>query len=96
MAEERHVRHNSDTQSYELVDIDGRVLGRADYYLDGDVVVVPHTEVIPDRRGHGLGAEMVRGVLDDLRARGALVRPRCWYVAEFIDEHPQYQDLVSG
>jgi predicted GNAT family acetyltransferase len=96
MTELRHVRHNRDARRYELVDGDGRVLGLADYYIDGDVVVVPHTEIVPDRRNGGLGAELVQSVLDDVRAGGALVRPRCWYVAEFIDEHPEYQDLVAG
>ena len=95
MAEVRHVRHNPDTRRYELVDSDGHVLGHADYYIDGDVVVVPHTEVVRHRRGDGLGAELVQGVLDDVRARGTLVRPRCWYVAEFIGEHPEYQDVVT-
>jgi predicted GNAT family acetyltransferase len=95
MTDGRQVRVDRDARRYELVDIDGQVIGRADYYLDGDVVVVPHTEIVPDRRGDGLGAELVQGMLDDVRARGELVRPRCWYVVEFIDEHPEYQDLVT-
>jgi uncharacterized protein len=95
MAEARQVRNDRDAGRYELVDSDGRVLGRAEYYIDGNVVVVPHTVIVPDRRDQGLGAELVQGVLDDVRAGGALVRPRCWYVTEFIDEHPEYQDLVS-
>ncbi|MDQ1425717.1 MAG: uncharacterized protein QOD72_3215 [Acidimicrobiaceae bacterium] len=95
MAEARHVRNNRDAHRYELVDGDGHVLGRADYHIEGNVVVVPHTEVRPDLRNNGLGAELVQGVLDDVRAAGALVRPQCWYVAEFLDEHPEYRDLVA-
>ena len=95
MTDGRQVRVDRDARRYELVDIDGQVIGRADYYLDGEVVVVPHTEIVPHRRGDGLGAELVQAVLEDVRARGELVRPRCWYVVEFIGEHPEYQDLVT-
>jgi predicted GNAT family acetyltransferase len=57
--------------------------------------VFPHTVIDPARRGHGLGAELVAGALDDVRARGATVVPTCWYVARFIDEHPAYRDLLA-
>jgi uncharacterized protein len=90
-----HVRNNPDARRYELLDSEERVLGRADYYVDGNVVVVPHTEIVAERRGQGLGAELVQGVLDDVRDGGSQVRPLCSYVAEFIDEHPEYADLVA-
>jgi predicted GNAT family acetyltransferase len=46
-------------------------------------------------RGRGLGAELVRGALDDVRTSGGRIVARCWYVAQFIDEHPEYGDLVA-
>ena len=46
-------------------------------------------------RGQGVGAELVRQALDDVRAGGGLVVPQCWYVARFIDEHPEYADLLA-
>jgi uncharacterized protein len=47
-------------------------------------------------RGKGLGAELVRHALDDVRGSGGKVVADCWYVAEFIAEHPEYGDLVAG
>lgn len=92
---ESQVRNNPDRSRYELL-VDGEVVGVADYTLVGDRVIIPHTEVAPARRGHGLGAVLVEGVLDDIRAYGHTVVPRCWYVAQFIDERPEYRDLVSA
>lgn len=93
MADPTRVRRNTERSRYELV-VDGQVAGVADFHPgDEGVVVLPHTEVDRSRRGQGLGAELVRGVLDDIRARGGTVDPRCWYVARFIDEHPDYRDL---
>lgn len=90
----RSVRHDTRGSRYELVE-DGTVIGVADYRLDGDVATFPHTEIVAHRRGEGLGAELVRAALDDERAAGHRIVARCWYVAEFVDEHPEYADLLA-
>jgi uncharacterized protein len=79
---------------YEIT-VGGEVVGIADYHARGDVVVLPHTVIDPDRRGQGLGEVLVRGALDDLRAQGRRIVPACWYVAQFVEEHPEYADLVA-
>jgi uncharacterized protein len=88
------VRHNAARSRYEI-SVDGRLVGFADYRADGDTMVFPHTEIEPSMRNEGLGAELVRGALDDVRARGVTVVAQCWYVAEFIDQHPRYADLLA-
>jgi len=88
------LRNDPSVGRYELHE-DGVLVAVADYRRDRDVVVVPHTEVARERRGQGLGAVLVAGMLDDVRAAGATVRPLCWYVAQFVDEHPEYADLVD-
>ncbi|HWE58033.1 MAG TPA: GNAT family N-acetyltransferase [Acidimicrobiales bacterium] len=89
------VRDNPQSSRYELV-VDGEVAGIADYTLEGDRLVIPHTEIDARRRGRGLGAVMVQGVLEDVRASGRTVVPLCWYVAQYIDEHPEFGDLVAS
>jgi predicted GNAT family acetyltransferase len=75
--------------------IDGELVGIADYHVAGDVVVFPHTEIEGSRRGQGLGAQLVQYALDDVRASNRRVQPQCWYVADFIADHPEYADLTS-
>jgi len=89
------VQRNAERSRYELL-VDGELIGIADYHERGDTVIIPHTEIERSRRGHGLGAILVRQVLDDLRGAGRTVVPSCWFVAQFIDEHPEYQDLVAA
>ncbi|MEK8106727.1 GNAT family N-acetyltransferase [Micromonospora sp. M12] len=43
----------------------------------------------------GVGGALVRGTLDQVRARGATVVPQCPFMAAFIDKHPEYADLVA-
>jgi predicted GNAT family acetyltransferase len=89
------VRRNDAEQRYEIV-VDGMVAGIADFRLDGETVVLPHTEIDASRRGQGLGAILVQGALDDIRDSGRTVVPVCWYVAKYIDQHPQEQDLLAA
>jgi uncharacterized protein len=89
------VVHRAGSSRYELV-VAGEVAGFAKYRDRGDgVLVFPHTVIDPARRGRGLGAELVAGALEDVRARGVRVVPTCWYVAQFIDGHPEYRDLLA-
>jgi predicted GNAT family acetyltransferase len=89
------VRHRAEASRYELL-VDGELTGVADYHDSGDGLVFHHTEVDPDRQGQGLGSTLVQGALDDVRRSGRTIVPRCPFVAHFLDEHPEYQDLVSS
>ena len=88
------VRNNKERSRYELVS-DDRVVGIAEYYLRDGIVVFPHTEIEPALRGRGLGAILVREALEDVRRTGSTILPACWFVAEFIEAHPEYADLVA-
>ena len=94
MTTDLSVRKAEDRGRYELLDGDD-LIGIADYRLHGDVVVMPHTVIAPERRGQGLGDVLVQHALDDVRAEGRQVVPACWFVAEFIETHPEYDDLAA-
>jgi uncharacterized protein len=89
------VRDNRARSRFELV-VDDQVVGFADYRRVGSTVDVPHTEITPARRGRGLGARMVREMLDLIRAEGSTVVPSCPFVADYIDRHAEYGDLVAS
>lgn len=88
------VRNHPEQSRYEL-SIDGTVVGIAEYRVVGDTVVFPHTEIERSHRGQGLGAQLVQYALDDIRATNRRVVPQCWYVAQYIAEHPEYADLAT-
>jgi predicted GNAT family acetyltransferase len=88
------VRDRPEELRYEIEE-DGEVAGFIVYRRDNGVITMLHTDVEPRREGEGVGSELVRGALDDVRARGLKVRPLCPFVAAFIKRHPAYDDLVE-
>ena len=89
------VRNVEQRSRYELI-LDDQIVGIADYRVDGDTVIFPHTEVLAHLRGRGLGESLVRGALDDVRASGRSVVARCWFVEQFLDDNPEYADLRAA
>lgn len=92
--EELKVTDNPDAQRYELF-VNGTRAGFTDYRLLPGRIVFRHTEVSPEFQGRGLAAHLAAAELDDARARGLMVTPVCPYVARYIEEHPEYADLVA-
>jgi uncharacterized protein len=88
------VRNAPERRRYEAV-LDDEVAGFSRYFLDGDLVVFTHTEVDDRFEGRGVGTDLVRAALDDVRASGRHVVARCPFVRSWIGRHPQYADLVA-
>ena len=78
------------------VRVDDRVVGLASYHVDGTTMTLPHTEVNPSVGGQGIGSALVAGVLDAARERGLTVLPYCSFVRHYIQQHPEYMDLVAA
>jgi predicted GNAT family acetyltransferase len=87
------VRDNAAREQYELT-VDGTPAGVVTYGREGDVLVLRHTEVDDAYEGQGIGGEFARRVLDDVRAAGLQIRPDCPFIRHYLEEHPEYGDLV--
>jgi predicted GNAT family acetyltransferase len=89
------VAHEADLSRYTLW-LDGEPAGLADYRIVGEEIHFTHTEVDPAKREHGLAGLLVEHALDDVRTRTDLtVVAGCPFVAGWIDQHADYQDLLG-
>ena len=79
---------------YELL-FDGKRAGLVTYLRAPGVITFVHTEIDDAYEHHGLGHKLAKFVLDEARANGEVVRPRCPFIAEYIRDHPEYADLVA-
>ncbi|WP_423919884.1 GNAT family N-acetyltransferase [Frigoribacterium sp. 2-23] len=89
------VENRPNQNQYALVDGDETV-GFAAYEIVGHEIRFTHTEIEPSRRSNGLGAQLVRGALDDVRESSDLrVVPLCPFVVDFIDDNTDYRELLT-
>jgi len=85
---------NNEVESrYELATEGG--LAILVYRRAGTVLHVVHTEVPPEFEGRGVASRLVQGALDNIRAKGETIAPRCSYATVWLQRHPAYRDLIA-
>jgi predicted GNAT family acetyltransferase len=87
------VRDNPAQHRFEL-EADGGTAA-AYYQLAGGVITFTHTEVPQALSGHGIGSALVKGALEQVRARKLKVVARCPFVASYMAHHPEFNDLLQ-
>jgi uncharacterized protein len=94
MNSDLQIRDDTENGYYEGT-VDGKVVGMVVYKRLADRVVIRHTVIEPEFRGAGMGTDMVRAVLDDVRRQGHKLTNYCGFVADFLEANVDYQDLVD-
>ena len=89
------VQDNAAASRFEIR-VGDEIAGFAEYRLRGDRIVFTHTEIADAFEGHGLGSALAHGALDEARARGLRVVPRCPFIKKYIEEHEEYAELVGS
>ncbi len=69
--------------------------GVLQYRVADGVMSIVHTEVTPDRRGHGVAAALMHAAIAHARAGTLKVRPLCSYASLYMKRHPETQDLLA-
>jgi uncharacterized protein len=88
------VQDNPDRRRFEIL-VDGEVAGFADYRERDGAVAVVHSQVDGAYRGQGLGGTLAKQTLDTLRERGVKVVPSCPFFAQYVADHPEYNDILA-
>ncbi len=88
------VKRNPARHRFELA-VDGGIAVLEYSELRPGVLDLQHTSVPRAGRGKGFGGLLVRGALDEARARGEKIIPPCPFVASWLGRHPEYRELVA-
>lgn len=88
------VRDDAENRYYELL-VNGEQAGLMVYEPQGSRRVLTHTFIHEPFRGRGLANTLVRGGLDDIRARGLTVTNYCTVVDGYIHSHPEYEAVID-
>lgn len=71
------------------------VVGILDYQISGRIITLTHTVVPKEYEGQGVASALTSFALDQARATGQLVTPKCSFVAAYMRRHPAYLDLLA-
>jgi predicted GNAT family acetyltransferase len=92
---EFHFAKDDKNGIYEAI-IDGTAIAGLPYNVaSGGRLVLLATSVFPEFRKQGVATELIRRVLEDVRAQGKTVTVMCPIVHTFIERNPGYGDLVD-
>lgn len=67
-----------------------------DYVIKYDHVYLIHTEVAPELEGRGVAAAMVTKTLEYIESDNRKIVPRCSYVLDYLERHPEWKRLVAN
>ncbi|TDD11627.1 GNAT family N-acetyltransferase [Nonomuraea diastatica] len=87
---------DNSTESRFEINVDGKVAGFADYRLLPTKIIFTHTEVLPEFQGQGLAGKLVGHALRMSADTGLRLVPLCPYVAQYIERHPEFQDVTDA
>lgn len=88
------ITNNKKEFRFETILEDGEI-ARLEYrWLRGSMVLM-HTIVPASGRKKGVGSELVKFVLDYLRTNNLKMVIYCPFVTKYVNEHPEYQDLID-
>lgn len=85
--------HLADEAQYQA-ELNGEIVGRINYRMNGRKVVITHTETADHVRRTGIARALTRFALDDVRLRGLSAVPQCAYTQRFLRDHPEYTDVI--
>jgi uncharacterized protein len=77
---------------YEL-EVDGQ-LAQLVFRMNGERLVLVHTEVPDALEGQGVGSRLVRAAVDDARDRNLIIVPVCPFARAWLERHPDVAATV--
>ena len=80
---------------YDAIVGDREIAGLTYNVAGDDRLVLLAASVYPEFRKQGIATELIRRVLDDVRAQGKTVTILCPIVRTFIEHNPEYADLID-
>jgi predicted GNAT family acetyltransferase len=75
--------------------VDEQEAGYLSYEQSGTVRDLQHTVVDQEFGGRGIGSDLIRYAIADIRSRGDQLIPTCSFVKRYLERHPDDAELVA-
>jgi len=87
------VHDNAEEQRFEL-----KIQGQTAfvyYEIKPGLITLTHTDVPLVMSGQGVASRLIKGSLEQVRARGLKVKAECPFVAGYLGKHQEFADLLA-
>lgn len=75
---------------------EGNEVGNVEYAWEGPrVLVINHTNVASSEQGQGLGAQLIKEVVDKAKNEDLKVKPVCSYAENQFEKKEEYQSVLQ-
>jgi uncharacterized protein len=88
------VRKDESSRLYEAL-VDGRVVGDLAYETTGGRISLTHSYVDEDQRHRGVASALARYALEDVSRSRTKAAVYCGFVADYVQNHPEWKHLVE-
>ena len=89
----RDFKVNEAENQFELYT--GNAFAFLEFVIKENKIYFLHTEAPDELRGTGAAKELVKRALQYSRDNSLTVIPSCSYVAHYLDNHPEWRDVLS-
>ena len=86
MTDQLQVTDAADASRFEAT-VEGHT-GVLEYRLEGNRLVLVHTEVPDELEGRGVGSRLVRAAVARAEAEGLTIVPVCQFARSWLEKHP--------
>jgi len=93
MSDSNIFKVNEDENQFELHTKDGTAF--LEFIREGEKLFLTHTETPEALRGQGIAADLVKQSLQRAKDNGLTVVPSCSFVAKYVNNHPEWNDILS-
>jgi len=89
------IERNDEASRFEAY-VDGVAAGLVAFRATPGRIELVHTEVKPEFRGQGIGEQLAEAALASARSAGEAVVPSCPFIARYMREHPEFEQLRAS
>jgi predicted GNAT family acetyltransferase len=93
MSQSNIFKVNEEENQFELHTKEGTAF--LEFIREGEKIFLTHTETPEALRGQGIAADLVKHSLQRAKDNGLTVVPSCSFVAKYVNNHPEWNDILS-
>ncbi|MEO1023060.1 MAG: GNAT family N-acetyltransferase [Bacteroidota bacterium] len=89
------VHKELNSKGFFIAQENGETVGEMTYSKAGDTkIIIDHTDISDQKRGSGLGKDLVFAAVEYAREKNIKILPLCPFAASVFNKHKEIRDVV--